>query len=130
MVRFAAPLLIAAVARHPVVLGLRRGGQDYTYVSNHGNPEAGIEAGAHTTVRYLGEQDGLYAIAEVAQGQVVVASCTKPCQEVRIRGDKLDQTLPLSPDSIVAAALDDAIKGQLERYEPPAAQAAAQAPAK
>ncbi|HEY4030871.1 MAG TPA: hypothetical protein VGM25_11040 [Caulobacteraceae bacterium] len=69
-------------------------------------------------VRYLGMQDGVYTIAEVQDGAIVVAQCSAPCQQVRIRGKDLDQTLDLNPSSIVYAALTDAINGQLQVYKP------------
>jgi hypothetical protein len=68
-------------------------------------------------VRYLGMADGVYTIAEVQDGAVVVAQCAAPCQQVRIRGKDLDQTLDLNPNSIVYEALTDAINGQLEVYK-------------
>ena len=82
--------------------------------------EAGQDAEAQkpVTVRYLGMQDGIYAIAEVQDGAVVVAQCAPPCQQVRLRGKDLDQTLDLNPNSIVYAALTDAINGQLQVYKP------------
>lgn len=80
------------------------------------------EAQKPVTVRYLGMQDGVYAIAEVQDGAVVVAQCAPPCQRVRIRGKDLDQTLDLSPDSIVYGALTDAINGQLQVYTPKSRQ--------
>ena len=95
-----------------------RQGDDYAYLSGEtpvGQPEQ------PTMVRYLGSQDGTYAIAEVEGGQVVVATCAKPCDMVRLRGKGLDQTLARNPNSIVYAALSDAINGQLDLYKPPAA---------
>jgi hypothetical protein len=65
----------------------------------------------------LGMQDGVYTIAEVQDGAVVVAQCSAPCQQVRLRGKDLDQTMDLNPGSIVYAALSDAMNGQLEVYK-------------
>jgi len=55
-------------------------------------------------------------IAEVQDGAVVVAQCSQPCQQVRVRGKDLDQTLALNPNSVVYEALTDAINGQLQVY--------------
>ncbi|MGZ3366665.1 MAG: hypothetical protein ACXWKY_18600 [Caulobacteraceae bacterium] len=93
-------------------------GDQYGYMSS-AHVEVGQEGEAQkpVIVRYLGVQDGVYAIAEVQDGAVVVAQCAKPCQQVRLRGKDLDQTLDLNPNSIVYAALTDAINGQLEVYK-------------
>jgi hypothetical protein len=96
-------------------------GDLYAYVSAaHADPAEGGEAEKPTMFRYLGMKDGTYVVAEVENGAVVVASCAPPCQEVRLRGQGLDQTLPLNPSSAVFAALTDAINGQLEPYKRPA----------
>jgi hypothetical protein len=93
-------------------------GDQYGYVSSsHGEAAQGGEEEKPTIIRYLGVQDGVYAIAEVQDGAVVVAQCAPPCQQVRLRGKDLDQTLALNPDSIVHAALTDAINGQLQVYK-------------
>jgi hypothetical protein len=94
-------------------------GDQYGYLSSaHGQAGQSGEEAKPTIVRYLGVEDGVYTIAEVEDGQVVVAQCAKPCQQVRIRGKDLDQTLDLSPNSIVYAALTDAMNGQLQVYKP------------
>ena len=99
-------------------------GGEYGYLSSaHGEAAQsdvaqGGEADKPVMVRYLGMQDGVYAIAEVQDGAVVVAQCAPPCQQVRLRGKDLDQTLDLNPSSIVYAALTDAINGQLQVYKP------------
>ena len=73
-----------------------------------------------TTIRYMGQAtDGSYVVAEVEGGAVVLASCTLPCTSVRLRGQGLDQTVPLGGDSVVKMALNDAIAGQLEVYPLP-----------
>jgi len=73
-----------------------------------------------TTIRYMGQQsDGAYVVAEVEGGAIVLASCKLPCTEVQLRGQGLDQTVALGGDSLVKAALDDAIHGQLELYPLP-----------
>jgi hypothetical protein len=93
-------------------------GDQYGYLSgSHGEAGQGGEAEKPTIVRYLGMKDGVYTIAEVQDGAVVVAQCAQPCQQVRLRGKDLDQTLDLSPSSIVYAALTDAINGQLQVYK-------------
>ena len=104
-----------------------KNGIDYGYVSANHAEGQDAAAATPTIIRYLGVQDGVYTVVELENGAVVAASCAKPCQEVRLRGQDLDQTLALSPDSVVAAALADAMAGQLEIYHP---QAAAPAPAK
>jgi len=91
-----------------------RQGDDYAYLSGTtpvGQPEQA------TLVRYLGEENGVYTIVETQAGAVVGASCSKPCDTVRLRGKGLDQTLALNPSSIVYAALSDAMAGQLEIYK-------------
>ena len=91
----------------------------YGYVSAaHAEAAPEGEQEQPTIVRYLGMEDGVYTIAEVQGGAVVVASCAAPCREVRIRGKGLDQTLELNQSSIVYAALSDAINGQLQVYKP------------
>jgi hypothetical protein len=94
-------------------------GDEYGYMSP-GHVQVGQEGEAQkpVTVRYLGMEDGVYTIAEVEGGAVVVAQCAAPCQQVRLRGKDLDQTLDLSPSSIVYAALMDAMNGQLQVYKP------------
>jgi hypothetical protein len=94
-------------------------GDEYGYMSS-AHVEVGQEGEAQkpVMVRYLGVQDGVYTIAEVEGGAVVVAQCAAPCQQVRLRGKDLDQTLDLSSSSIVYAALTDAINGQLQIYKP------------
>lgn len=94
-------------------------GDQYGYMSS-AHVEVGQEGEAQKPViiRYLGMKDGVYTIAEVQGGAVVVAQCAAPCQQVRLRGKDFDQTLDLSPNSIVYAALTDAINGQLEVYKP------------
>jgi len=94
-------------------------GDEYGYMSS-AHVEVGQEGEAQkpVMVRYLGMQDGVYTIAEVEGGAVVVAQCAAPCQQVRLRGKDLDQTLDLSSSSIVYAALTDAINGQLQIYKP------------
>jgi hypothetical protein len=93
-------------------------GDQYGYLSGaHGQPGQDADADKPITVRYLGMADGVYTIAEVQDGAVVVAQCAAPCQQVRIRGKDLDQTLDLNPNSIVYEALTDAINGQLEVYK-------------
>jgi hypothetical protein len=94
-------------------------GDEYGYMSS-AHVEVGQEGEAQkpVMVRYLGVQDGVYTIAEVEGGAVVVAQCAAPCQQVRLRGKDLDQTLDLSPSSIVYAALMDAMNGQLQVYKP------------
>lgn len=112
----------AAAPAQPAHHWAYKNGAEYGYISaSHAAADASAPTPEPTTIRYLGQQDGLYAIAEVAGGAVVVATCANPCQQVRLRGAGLDQTLPLSPDSIVAAALADAFAGQLEIYKPQAA---------
>jgi hypothetical protein len=102
-----------------------KNGVDYGYVSaNHAEGEDPAAA-TPTIIRYLGQQDGVYTVVELENGAVVAASCAKPCQEVRLRGQGLDQTLALSPTSVIAAALADAMAGQLEIYRPQAAAAPA-----
>ena len=113
----AAPAAPAAPAHHWAY----KNGVDYGYVSaSHGEGQDAAAA-TPTIIRYLGVQDGVYTVVELDNGAVVAASCAKPCQEVRLRGQDLDQTLALSPGSIVAAALADAMAGQLEIYRPQAA---------
>jgi hypothetical protein len=93
-------------------------GDQYGYLSSaHGQAGQTGEEERPTIIRYLGVEDGLYTIAEVQDGAVVVAQCAKPCQQVRLRGKDLDQTLDLNPNSIVYEALTDAINGQLEVYK-------------
>jgi hypothetical protein len=94
-------------------------GDEYGYMSS-AHVEVGQEGEAQkpVMVRYLGMQDGIYTIAEVEGGAVVVAQCAPPCQQVRLRGKGMDQTLDLNPNSIVYAALTDAINGQLQVYKP------------
>jgi hypothetical protein len=93
-------------------------GDQYGYISGaHGQPGQDPAADKPTIVRYLGMEDGVYTIAEVQDGAVVVAQCSAPCQQVRIRGKDLDQTLDLNPNSIVYEALTDAINGQLQVYK-------------
>ena len=72
-------------------------------------------------IRFLGEQDGTYTVIESQDGAIVAASCARPCDTVRLRGKGLDQTLSLSPTSVIYAALTDAMNGQLDVYKPPAA---------
>ena len=104
-----------------------KNGLDYGYVSaNHAEGEDAAAA-TPTIIRYLGVQDGVFTVVELESGAVVAASCAKPCQEVRLRGQDLDQTMALSPSSVVAAALADAMAGQLEIYRPQAAAAPAAA---
>jgi hypothetical protein len=94
-------------------------GDQYGYLSSaHGQATQGADEEKPVMVRYLGAQDGVYAIAEVQDGAVVVAQCAPPCRQVRLRGKDLDQTLDLNPTSIVYAALTDAINGQLQVYKP------------
>ena len=82
--------------------------------------DGGPDATTPTTIRYMGQQsDGSYVVAEVEGGAIVLASCKLPCTEVRLRGQGLDQTVALGGDSVVKAALDDAINGQLEVYPLP-----------
>lgn len=100
-----------------------KNGVDYGYVSASHAEGQDAAAATPTIFRYLGEQDGVYTVVELENGAVVAASCAKPCQEVRLRGQDLDQTLALSPGSVVAAALADAMAGQLEIYRPQAAAA-------
>ena len=93
-------------------------GDQYGYISGaHGQAGQDPDADKPVIVRYLGMQDGVYTIAEVQDGAVVVAQCSAPCQQVRIRGKDLDQTLDLNPNSIVYEALTDAINGQLQVYK-------------
>ena len=94
-------------------------GDQYGYMSS-AHVEVGQEGETQKPViiRYLGMKDGIYTIAEVQDGAVVVAQCAAPCTQVRIRGQGLDQTLDLNPSSIVYAALTDAINGQLQVYKP------------
>jgi hypothetical protein len=96
-------------------------GDQYGYLpAGHGEASQDADQQQATMVRYLGMQDGVYTIAEVEGGAVVVAQCAPPCRQVRLRGKDLDQTLDLSPNSIVYAALTDAINGQLQVYKPKA----------
>lgn len=98
-------------------------GDEYGYVSSsHAEAGQNAEADKPVTVRYLGMEDGVYTIAEVQDGAIVVAQCAQPCQQVRLRGKDLDQTLDLNPNSIVYAALTDAINGQLQVYKPKSRQ--------
>ena len=109
-----------AAAAQPAHHWAFQNGDQYGYMSS-AHVEVGQEGEAAqkpVIVRYLGMKDGVYAIAEVQDGAVVVAQCAAPCQQVRIRGKDLDQTLDLNPDSIVYAALTDAINGQLQVYKP------------
>jgi hypothetical protein len=93
-------------------------GDQYGYLSGvHGQPGQDTDADKPVMVRYLGMEDGVYTIAEVQEGAVVVAQCSAPCQQVRIRGKDLDQTLELNPNSIVYEALTDAMNGQLQVYK-------------
>jgi hypothetical protein len=109
-----APAAPAQPAHHWVF----QNGDQYGYLSSaHGEAAQGGEAERPTIVRYLGMEDGVYTIAEVQDGAVVVAQCSQPCQQVRLRGKDLDQTLDLNPNSIVYEALTDAINGQLEVYK-------------
>ena len=116
----------AAPAAAPTHHWAYKNGVDYGYVSASHAEGQDAAAATPTIFRYLGVQDGVYTVVELDNGAVVAASCAKPCQEVRLRGQDLDQTLALSPDSLVAAALADAMAGQLDIYRP---QAPAQAPA-
>jgi hypothetical protein len=112
----AAPAAPAAPTHHYAF----QTGDEYGYMSA-AHVQVGQEGEAAqkpVIVRYLGMQDGIYTIAEVQDGAIVVAQCAQPCQQVRIRGKDLDQTLDLSPNSIVYAALTDAIAGQLQVYTP------------
>jgi hypothetical protein len=112
-----APPAPAAPAHHWAF----QNGDQYGYLpAGHGEAGQDAEQQQATMVRYLGMQDGVYAIAEVEGGAVVVAQCAPPCQQVRLRGKDLDQILDLNPNSIVYAALTDAINGQLQVYKPPA----------
>jgi hypothetical protein len=110
-----APAAPAAPAHHYAF----QSGDEYGYMSS-AHVEVGQEGEAQkpVMVRYLGMEDGVYTIAEVEGGAVVVAQCAAPCQQVRLRGKDLDQTLDLSPSSVVYAALTDAINGQLQVYKP------------
>lgn len=94
-------------------------GDQYGYLSgSHGQAGQDPDADKPVIVRYLGMEDGVYTIAEVQDGAVVVAQCAAPCQQVRLRGKDLDQTLDLNPNSIVYEALIDAMNGQLQVYKP------------
>lgn len=108
-----------AAAAQPAHRWAFQNGDQYGYMSS-AHVEVGQEGEATqkpVIVRYLGMKDGVYTIAEVQDGAVVVAQCAAPCQQVRLRGKDLDQTLDLNPDSIVYAALTDAINGQLQVYK-------------
>ena len=112
-----APAAPAAPAHHWAF----QNGDQYGYLpAGHGEAGQDAEQQQATMVRYLGMKDGVYTIAEVEGGAVVVAQCAPPCQQVRLRGKDLDQTMDLSSSSIVYAALTDAINGQLQVYKPPA----------
>jgi hypothetical protein len=94
-------------------------GDQYGYLSGaHGQAGQDPDADKPIMVRYLGMEDGVYTIAEVQDGAIVVAQCAAPCQQVRVRGKDLDQTLDLNPNSIVYEALTDAMNGQLQVYKP------------
>lgn len=113
-----APAAASTTPAQPAHRWAFQNGDQYGYLSGaHGEAGQGGEAERPTIIRYLGMQDGIYTIAEVQDGAVVVAQCAKPCQQVRLRGKDLDQTLDLNPNSIVYAALTDAINGQLEVYK-------------
>ena len=113
-----APAAAAAPAQ-PAHHWAFQNGDQYGYLSGaHGQPGQDADADKPVIVRYLGMEDGVYTIAEVQDGAVVVAQCARPCQQVRIRGKDLDQTLDLNPNSIVYEALADAMNGQLEVYKP------------
>jgi hypothetical protein len=109
-----APPALAQPAHHYAF----QNGDQYGYMSA-AHVEVGQEGEAQkpVMVRYLGMEDGLYTIAEVQDGAVVVAQCSAPCQQVRIRGKDLDQTLDLNPNSIVYEAMTDAMNGQLQIYK-------------
>jgi hypothetical protein len=114
-----------AAAPAPAHRWTYKNGVDYGYIdAEHKVVQPGAPAPETTVFRYLGVQDGVYTVIELEGGAVVAASCAKPCQQVRLRGQDLDQTLALSPDSTVAAALADAMAGQLEIYHPPETAAA------
>jgi hypothetical protein len=117
----AAPAAPAAPAHHWAY----KNGIDYGYVAANHAEGQDAAAATPTIIRYLGVQDGVYTVVELENGAVVAASCAKPCQQVRLRGQDLDQTLALSPGSVIAAALADAMAGQLEIYHPQAAAAPA-----
>lgn len=108
----------APAAAQPAHHWAFQNGDQYGYLSGaHGQPGQDPDADKPVIVRYLGMEDGVYTIAEVQEGAVVVAQCSAPCQQVRLRGKDLDQTLDLNPNSIVYEALTDAINGQLQVYK-------------
>jgi hypothetical protein len=116
----AAPAASSAPAAQPAHNWAAVNDKQYLYYPK-AHLDGGPDATQPTTIRYMGQQsDGAYVVAEVESGAMVLASCKLPCTEVRLRGQGLDQTVALGGDSVVKAALDDAIAGQLEPYPLPA----------
>ncbi|WP_374572579.1 hypothetical protein [Phenylobacterium sp.] len=100
-------------------------GREYGYQGalSEADQRAGVGAPEVFMYRYLGEKDGVYSVATVSHGTYAVASCTNPCEVVKIvAADAFGrdvQRLAFNPDTIVGLALEDAFNGQLELYEPP-----------
>jgi hypothetical protein len=101
-----------------------RDGQEYGYetVLSEEDKHVGKAAADILMFRYLGEAGGIYTVEQVGNGLRVRASCTNPCDLVRVRTitpfGSTTQRIAFAPDSIIGAALTDAFNGQMDRYRP------------
>lgn len=129
-----------AAAPPPSHIWSYREGQEYGYSGaiSEDAQKAGQAVGTVQMFRYLGEQNGVYTVGSVANGLMVTASCSDPCEVVKIFEAGAVQRVTFNPLSVVGAALTDAFHGQMEIYgssaetappSPPAAVAPPSPPA-
>lgn len=95
-----------------------REGQEYGYAGalSEDDQKAGRAVAPVHMFRYIGEANGVYTVADASDGMMTVASCSNPCQVVKIFGGGSMERVTFNPESLVGAALTDAFNGQMEIY--------------
>lgn len=93
-------------------------GQNYGYVSGISDEDRanGKAASELHLFRYLGEKDGVHTIQQVEEdGSVLLtASCSDPCQFMKLKAGSETERVEYNPDSLGGAVMQDALTGQLE----------------
>jgi hypothetical protein len=129
------PKVVSEATRHLYSIA-EDGEYGYEQGISEDDRKRGTVAKALLMVRYLGIDQGTYTLRTSDDGMVGLFSCSSPCDFVKnrfyVRGALIKvETLKNSPGSILWAATQDAMSGQLKPFagnKQPEPQPAADAP--
>lgn len=108
-------------------ISYQNGEYAYTVSISENEKKAGQAAEKVIMYRYLGFRNGAYTLFMPADG--AIATCQNPCTVITIGSGTGAEHFAYSPESVIGAAFQDAINGQLVPWRPPPRSAESPSPA-